>query len=199
MDFIINQISYNPLFFQGIFSFSFFIFLTFISKYINFQKKSFALVSNNNELSFELNNNIQQFISFRGMYEIFLQIKYMFQQLEKKCFNLFYLSKRDIEDNNSIIDIIDNLKKSLFICLLINLLFLNVVIIFISLYAQEKNKNIDKDKHTSNNSTKEEKEPLSLWNDFDSYGPKQTLLNYIKEITDKYSKNYVPKESYSSF
>ncbi len=95
MDFIINQILYNPIFFQGIFSFSFFIFLTFISKYINFQKQSFALVNNNNELSLELNNNIQQFISFRGVYEIFLQIKYLFQQLEKKYFNLFYLSKRD--------------------------------------------------------------------------------------------------------
>jgi phosphoglycolate phosphatase-like HAD superfamily hydrolase len=66
------------------------------------------------------------------------------------------------------------------------------VIIFISLYAHEKNKN--KDKHTNNNITKEEKEPLSLWNDFDCYGPKQTLLNYIKTITDEYGKNYVPKE-----
>ena len=126
------------------------------------------------------------------MYEIFLQIKYIFQQFEKKFFILFYLSKRDIEDNNSIIDIIENLKKSLIICLLINLLFFNVVIIFISLYAQEKNK--DKDKNNNNNSTKEEKEPLSLWNDFGSYGPKQTLLDYIKTITDEYGKNYVPKE-----
>jgi hypothetical protein len=189
---IINQILYNPLFFQGIFSFSFFILVIFISKYVNFQKQSFALVKYNNELSLEFNNNIQQFISFRLVNEIFLQMKYILQQLEKKFFNLFYLSKRDIEDNNSLIDIIENLKKSLLICLLINLLFFIVVFIFISLYVQEKNK--DKDKLNNTNSTKEEKEPLSLWNDFDSYGPKQILLDYIKTITDEHGKNYVPKE-----
>ena len=188
----INRILYNPLFLQGIFSFSFFMFITFISKYINFQKQSFEIVNNNNELFFEVGNNIQQFRYFRGVYEIFLQIKYIFQQLEKKYFNLSYLSIRDIEDNNSIIDIIENLKKYLIICLLKNLLLFNLVIKFISLYAQEKNNN--KNKCNNNNSIKKENEPLSLWNDFDSYGPKQIILDYIKTITDEYGKNYVPKE-----
>ena len=193
MKFIVNQIVYKPLFLLGIFSFSFFILIVFISKYIQFQKKSFLIVNNNNELSFELNDNIQRFILFKVVDKIFLLIKYIFQLLEKKFLNLSYLSIKDIEDNNSIID--GNLKISLRKCLLINLLLFNLVIIFIALYAHEKSNNKGKDKHNNKNSTKEEKEPLSLWNDFNSDGPKKKLLDFIKKITDKSDKNYVPEEN----
>ena len=88
-------------------------------------------------------------------------------------------------------------KKTLIICLIINLMLLALAIIFIALFAHEKNKNKDKEKNYSNNnnnSTKEETEPLSLWSDFDSEGPKQKLLNYIKIITDESGEDYVPKD-----
>ena len=80
------------------------------------------------------------------------------------------------------------------LCLLINLVLLALAIVFIALYAHEKNKKKDDDKNSNNNSTNIEKDPLSLWSDFDSDGPKQIILNYVKKITDENNVDYVPKE-----
>ena len=86
---------------------------------------------------------------------------------------------------------------------IIILIFLTLSIIFIILYASEKDKNNNNNIDDNKEKDKEnptpsptptptpEKEFLTLWNEVES---KNILINYIKDITNEKSINYVPKE-----
>ena len=84
---------------------------------------------------------------------------------------------------------------------IIILIFLTLSIVFIILYASEKDKNNnnniddnkekDKENPTPSPTPTPEKEFLTLWNEVES---KNILINYIKDITNEKSINYVPKE-----
>ena len=84
-----------------------------------------------------------------------------------------------------------NLKTNLIIIfIIIIIILLALAITFIALYAHEKNKTKDKDNNINNNGTMITKE-LSLWNDRE---PKNTLINFMKSITDESNIDFIPKE-----
>ena len=84
-------------------------------------------------------------------------------------------------------------KKTMIICIITHLIFLSLSVIFITLFAIEKNKN---NENNNNDSEKDNKstpktEFLTLWND---RTPKNELINYITKITNEKSDSFVPKE-----
>ena len=64
-------------------------------------------------------------------------------------------------------------------------------IIFIALYTHEKDKHPNIIIYSQNPENSTNYTPLSLWNE---NSPKETLINYMTEITDENSDLYIPKE-----